>query len=131
MTAHALRKLCDPLGLDPALATRLECDGMSRALSFVLWRAGIEHSMVGGTVLFGTRCLAHYWLEAPRKSGGCWTIDYRLGMWFDRYSPWPMPCGVFNRERYDELCYLPSASRPPLKSAVVFDILTCHRVPVA
>jgi hypothetical protein len=98
---------------------------MSRVLSFVLFRAGIEHSLVTGKVLCGASVLAHLWLEVPRRPGKrIWTVDYRLGMWFGKLMPWPPPCGVFNRERYGEFCYLPVEYRAPVKSSLIFTILT-------
>lgn len=88
-TEFRLKSLLDPLDE----LSGLECDGFSRAASYVLTKAQVEHKVLRGYVVTLTcNVNPHFWLEA-----GVWRIDYRLRMWAGPDAPH----GVFNPDAVD------------------------------
>ena len=124
MTTRALRQLCDPYGLDPKLSG-LECDGVSRVLSYVLAQHGIDHRLISGAVSWDGLWMPHFWIEAS-----AWMIDYRLRMWFGPHgkleprSKLQPPQGIFRADRYRQLSYFHPQQLPSMECRELFDILT-------
>jgi len=78
--------------IEPYSNLPLECDGMTRVITYLLTRAGISHQVMQGSVTVagkGTFPL-HYWVELPDGK----VIDYRSRMWFEDDPS--IPEGVFD-----------------------------------
>ncbi len=94
----------------------LECDGLTRVLSYVLKAAGEPFQAYGGrVVLNGEEFPVHYWIIL----GDGLVVDYRLRMWFGETAPH----GVFRLGDHPGLEYFgePVDLACP---AAVFDYLT-------
>ena len=86
--------------LEPYTSLPLECDGMSRVLTYLLHRAGVPHQAYTGSLTIKGRSMpVHFWLvlEDGRH------IDYRARMWFGEHDH--VPHGIFNPENYPEVTY--------------------------
>ena len=96
----------------------LECDGVSRALSYLLQRDGIEHEVhVGSLAVEGVgRIGLHWWVQLP---GGV-VCDARAQMWLGRDPR--VPHGVF--EPQPQQIYQTQGIHPLEFSPIVFWILT-------
>jgi hypothetical protein len=77
----------------------LECDGLTRVLSYVLKENGIKHSVYDGSVRYKEEGIPwHFWIELNDGR----VVDYRLRMWIrDRSAPH----GVFKPNKYPDLHY--------------------------
>ena len=96
----------------------LECDGLTRVLSYLLDKNRIRHQVMRGTVSVGKHEMApHFWIELPDGR----IVDYRARMWLGNSSN--VPHGVFNPEDFSDTRY--NGKAVPMKtSEVVFQILT-------
>jgi len=67
--------------LDALDSAPLECDGMTRLITTLLKKNGIEHTVMGGRLIDrqneNSLEIPHFWIKLP--SGH--TIDYRARMW--------------------------------------------------
>lgn len=67
--------------LDPLDSAFVECDGMTRLITTLLKKNGIEHTVMGGRLIDhqgeNSFEIPHFWIKLP--SGH--TIDYRARMW--------------------------------------------------
>lgn len=100
-------------------ALALECDGMTRVVSYVLAKAGIAHKVNIGSVFQDEEKLVpiHYWVTLPDAR----IVDYKLRMWVgDRPD---VPHGIFAREEFPGFEYV-GKTIPMKVSSLVFDILT-------
>lgn len=107
--AESLRRL-EPLPL--------ECDGVTRALSMLLARDGIQHEVhTGALVVTDVGCISyHWWIELAG-----WEIcDARARMWLGTHER--VPHGVFQPEAWQK--YASKISRSPAWSPILFGILT-------
>ena len=58
----------------------LECDGMTRVISYILTNEGIEHTVCIGNLSFEYSSIIHYWIELPNG----YIIDYCSKMWYPK-----------------------------------------------
>ena len=97
----------------------LECDGMTRVVSYVLRQANIPHDVYMGLVYQGEEKLVpiHYWVTLPDAR----IIDYKLRMWVgDRPD---VPHGIFIPSDFPDFEYAGRIISMPV-SALIFGILT-------
>lgn len=91
MPKHALALLdVALLALDDC---KLECDGMTYAINYLLSEAGIRHRMMIGAVydpISGDSVSPHCWIELTDHKQ---VIDYRLRMWLGDSDL--VPHGIF------------------------------------
>ena len=76
---------------------RLECDGLTRVLSYLLTKANVEHRAMLGKITdqkTQQRFSPHFWLVLPDGRH----IDYRARMWLGRHEH--IPHGIFDPEDY-------------------------------
>lgn len=113
MNEETLTALLDPWDHD---CPGLECDGFSRIASYLLRRAGIEHTVMRGSVRspWGKIPL-HLWIET-----GEFTVDYRLRMWLGDKAPH----GVFDASEHRRLTYRPEAAIAWFCDDFLFEVLT-------
>jgi len=80
--------------IKPYEGLRLECDGMTRVVTYLLKQNGIPHKVMLGTIAVDGKgdFSPHYWVELPSGE----VVDYKSRMWFgnDRM----IPQGVFKPE---------------------------------
>ena len=84
-------------GLDQYDGCRLECDGLTRVLSYILTTAGIEHCVMMGEIVdtkTGQRFSPHFWITLPDRRH----IDYRARMWLGEAEH--IPHGIFDPADY-------------------------------
>ncbi|MBX3232006.1 MAG: hypothetical protein KIT84_20180 [Labilithrix sp.] len=100
----------------------LECDGMTRVLSFALREAGVPHVAKAGDLLVdGVRVVPiHFWIELSDGS----LVDYRARMWSGEGDH--VPHGVFRSEDCPRVEYRGEAVDVSMPR-VVFDVLTRDR----
>ena len=115
--ARALEAL-DALPLEVLHGMPLECDGASQALSQVLLHAGIDHAIhIGSLTVDGSGHIPlHWWVTLPN---GLY-CDIRARMWLGDAPG--VPHGVFLPTAAQH--YQSKAMRAPVKTAVLFSILT-------
>ena len=115
--ARALKAL-DAIPLEVLHGMPLECDGASQALSQVLLHAGIDHAIhIGSLSVDGSGHIPlHWWVTLP--TGQC--CDIRARMWLGDAPG--VPHGVFLPTAAQH--YHSKAMRAPVKTAVLFSILT-------
>lgn len=95
----------------------LECDGLSRVISTLLHREGIDHQLMAGslTIVGVGRIGLHWWIELPEGA----VVDFRARMWLGDDEA--VPHGLF--ERTSAMTYDGSLVRARL-DPMVFFILT-------
>lgn len=78
----------------------LECDGLTRVLSYRLTKEGVRHRVMIGSIRTAKRNIdPHWWIELPDGR----TIDYRARMWLGNDDL--IPHGVFKREDFPNVKY--------------------------
>ena len=83
--------------LDQYDSCRLECDGLTRVLSYVLNKAAIGHHVMLGEIAdpqTHRQFSPHFWIVLPDGRH----IDYRARMWLGQAEH--IPHGVFDAEDY-------------------------------
>ncbi len=88
---HWLSKHLD--GLDKELAT-LECDGLTRVISMILYRSNIPHYISIGKIKSEFGVIPHFWITLDDG----FFIDYRAKLWLKNENN--VPHGIF--KDYDE-----------------------------
>jgi hypothetical protein len=76
---------------------RLECDGLSRVLSYILAANNIDHKVYVGEIIdttTGNQFAPHFWIDLPDGQH----IDYRARMWLGDYEQ--IPHGIFDPTEY-------------------------------
>lgn len=93
------KALLDRLELHATLP--LECDGMTRVVTFLLTQAKVPHAVKTGYVKKGTDdgIDPHFWVELPDGK----IIDYRLQMWLGDAPQ--IPHGIFNPKDFPAVEY--------------------------
>lgn len=85
--------------LSPCDEFRVECDGMTRCISMLLQRQGIDHSIAFGSIDIAGNASqnVHYWIELRHKENPeqLLYIDMRARMWLGDDSE-SVPHGVFS-----------------------------------
>jgi len=98
----------------------LECDGLSRVLSYTLYRRGIDHGFVVGRLDVDGKTAArpHAWLRVGEE-----TVDFRARMWAGEHDY--VPNGVFLQKDYPRVAYVAERADFPAQpvSKTVYDIL--------
>lgn len=86
--------------LAPYADLRLECDGLTRVLDYVLGQRCIKHSVMAGRVAMGQAAIPlHFWIEL-----GDWRlVDYRARMWLGNGAD--VPHGVFREIDFPKVKY--------------------------
>lgn len=114
-TAERVRKLVKPYARLP-----LECDGMTRVISYLLHQNGIEHKIFVGSISVKRKgkFSPHYWIRL--RTGEI--VDYRSRMWFNGDKD--IPEGVFPENR--KVVVYKGEEVPLPVSEVVFKILTAN-----
>ena len=84
--SHNVRELLKPYENLP-----LECDGMTRVVTYILGKAGIRNKTMLGTIEAEGKgeFSPHYWVELASGE----VVDYKSRMWFGNDSR--IPQGVF------------------------------------
>ena len=122
LTEELVRKLDD---LD--CLSHLECDGMTRAVSYLLTENETPHEVCVGSLTIhglplsrpkGTRIAVHWWVALGRD----WLIDYRARMWLGRHRF--IPHGIFLRKNFPKAIYNAARQHQLQVPKVVFDVLT-------
>lgn len=96
---------------------KLECDGMTYAISHLLSEAGISHRMMIGAVhdpLSGDSISPHCWIELRDHKA---VIDYRLRYWLGDDDL--IPHGVFCPDETGMVYQGDTLQRPPLTKPVL------------
>jgi hypothetical protein len=121
LTEELIQKLDD---LD--CLTHLECDGMTRVVSYLLTENGVKHSVCTGSLTVkglplnrakGTRIDLHWWVDL----GMDWIIDYRARMWLGKHRL--IPHGVFSTKTSPEARYRATQRIQLHVPKFIFDIL--------
>lgn len=106
----------------PLDSLKVECDGMSRVIHWLLWRENIPCRITIGALTDkqGAKIIAlHYWIEAmDEASGELLTIDLRARMWAGEQANH----GVFVRSDNDPVQYKTAnqlSERPPQLTAEI------------
>ena len=76
---------------------RLECDGLTRVLSYLLTANDIEHEVKLGVIIditTGNQFTPHFWIDLPDGR----RIDYRARMWLGDHKH--IPHGIFDPIQY-------------------------------
>jgi hypothetical protein len=76
---------------------RLECDGLSRVLSYILAANNIEHQVYAGEIVdttTGNQFAPHFWIDLSDGQ----RIDYRARMWLGDHEQ--IPHGIFDPTTY-------------------------------
>lgn len=91
--------------LEPLDTLKVECDGMTRVIDWLMWREKIPSRIVIGALTdqTGAKIIPlHYWLEVmDEESGEILTVDMRARMWAGEQANH----GVFIRSESDPVQY--------------------------
>lgn len=93
-------KICDIL--DPLDRCELECDGMTRIISYLLCQSGVSHRVMLGSIrnLETNKTIEpHLWVALDN---GLY-IDYRARMWLGNNED--IPHGIFDFNEYPLVAY--------------------------
>jgi len=103
----------------PYIDLPLECDGLTRVISYILDKNNIKHKTCIGLISNKKdKVVEHYWIEL---SDGRY-IDYRARMWLGDDES--VPNGIFNPENYKETEYKYLKKTDLNTSEYIFRILT-------
>ena len=84
--------------LEPYVQLPLECDGMTRVITYLLQTAKIPHRVYVGTIHFNVKGKGefspHFWIRLGTETGEI--IDYRSRMWFG--GDMDIPQGIFKED---------------------------------
>lgn len=108
---HRIKQISEPYDK----LTHLECDGLTRVISFALHKQGVIHRVYSGFVIFEGKRLFHYWIIDEYG----WYIDYRLRMWFGNNHK--IPHGVFRNPK--TVTYDKEVELTPTTDEVIVKIL--------
>ena len=106
--------------------SHLECDGMTRVVSYILTENEVKHSVCTGSLTMnglplnrakGTRIALHWWVDL----GNDWIIDYRARMWLGRHRT--IPHGVFPLRTFPKAIYRAAQRLQLHVPKFIFDIL--------
>ena len=97
----------------------LECDGMTKVLTYVLKQNKIKHKIYQGQVKYKGKVSIplHFWIVLNDGQ----IVDYRLRMWMDNKKK--LPHGVFKAEQYPDVKYEGKLVKMEV-SDMIFRILT-------
>lgn len=100
-----------------SLNQSLECDGMTRIVTYLLTKEGVPHKVKCGVVFHkGERVVPlHYWVSLPDGK----IIDFKLRMWVSEPSA---PHGIFRPEDHEDYKYV-GRPNPMSVSPFMFNIL--------
>ncbi len=105
--------------LDPYKKSPVECDGMVRLCSTILYQHDIEHQPMVGTLSKGERTISpHFWLDLPSGE----RIDYRARMWLGNSES--VPHGIFVPSEYPQVNYKGNSIKLEPLPQFLFEILT-------
>lgn len=97
----------------------LECDGMTKVISYLLTADGVPHTVCGGEIAIedpqagASLCMRpHLWVALPDGR----LIDYRARMWFPQLSQKIVPHGIFQLEEYPKAAYEATLFTHPVSS---------------
>ena len=96
----------------------LECDGMTRIISYILSQKQIKHKIYNGVVYFEYHILRHWWIQLTNG----YTVDYRLKMWFPDFED--VPNGIFKRQDFPDFEYKYIKIEKWKVSLQLFNVLT-------
>jgi len=99
---------------------RLECDGLTRVLNYVLMDNKIKHTVYTGHVDYKggkNHIPMHFWIEL----GDGRVVDYRLRMWLGKKRD--VPHGVFKPSDYPDVQYKNKKKIPMATDRKMFDLL--------
>lgn len=100
---------------------KLECDGLTRVISTVLTREGIEHICFVGSIAHKpseTDMSPHFWVRLPDNR----FIDYRARMWLGERND--VPHGIFQLADFPSVEYVGEAIDLEPLPTYLFAILT-------
>jgi hypothetical protein len=104
--------------LDQLDDLRLECDGMTRVITYKLRELDVEHEVRVGCIAMGDKeFIPHYWIEL-RLGAVPYIIDYRARMWLGPDAPH----GVFEKASRPDVTYDGEAV-PMIVDKRTYDIL--------
>jgi len=100
----------------------LECDGLTRVISYLLLKEEIQHTIKTGEldVVDIDVLTPHYWIILDDTGE---IVDYRARMWFGPYDY--VPYGVFKEADYPKARYYGQETRL-MVNRLYFNILTGH-----
>lgn len=116
LAAKKLEKL-----LAPYIKDKLECDGQSKVISYILTKNGIYHKLYDGELVDkeSGEGIYHQWIEIHDNL----IIDYKAKMWFPNSDCW---YGIFEKSKMNDkdLEYTqPKSMGTPKISDMIFNIL--------
>lgn len=113
MTQQSIKKL-----IEKYTSLDLQCDGMTRVISYILKENGIKHVVCIGKISNKKRSIQHWWIELSNGK----FIDYRVRMWLGNSSK--VPNGIFSQNDYPEIEYDCRKQVVLNVSPLIFGILT-------
>lgn len=102
-------------------ACKLECDGLTRVITTVLGKEGIEHTCMVGSlthVLRNETVPLHFWIELADGR----LVDYRAHHWLGEGDD--IPHGIFDPRDYPHMAYQGQAIDLGILPQMLFDVLT-------
>ena len=107
-----IKKIRDIVNKAKILSEKLECDGSTRVINYLLKKDNIDHIVYVGSVSFNGKILPlHYWIVC-----GDYIIDNKIRMYFGE----DLPEGVFKKSP----ATYKGDPAPMDTSKTIFDILT-------
>lgn len=97
---------------------QLECDGMTRVLSFVLSELEVAHVVHTGVLSGPNGSIPHFWIELENGN----YIDLRARMWQGKEDT--IPHGIFNAKDYTSVQYDTSTIEQWDVPVMIYTILT-------
>lgn len=97
---------------------QLECDGMTKVLSYTLTKLEIDHVVVTGYLSGPNGGIPHFWIELEDGS----YIDLRARMWQGDTDN--IPHGVFDPADYPDIDYDVSRKEKWVVDPFIYTILT-------
>ena len=95
----------------------LECDGMTRVISYILKQNKIAHTACIGYISYKNKGIDHMWIKLTNGD----YIDYRAQMWLGKSKD--VPNGVFNPKDYPNVNYECDKQVKLNVSNMIFNIL--------
>lgn len=98
--------------VEPSYRACLDCDGQSRAFTYILNQEGYSFLRHVGSVKWnGENFPLHYWIEVINPEGENLIVDYKLRKWFGAGAP----NGVFPKSEHKKKLRYNSSGRDSMK----------------
>jgi len=103
--------------IEPYIDLPLECDGLTRVISYLLKKNNIKHKICTGYISYKNKKIFHWWIKLNDRK----YIDYRAQMWLGKSKD--IPHGIFDPKDYPLVIYNCEEQKDLHIPEIIFQVL--------